>query len=256
MSCASLNFRRRDGSRLFRRLLVRVGYWATVNAIISAWATAASLPFAVEQRRRVFEVYLQELLCLQPRPVELNAFMDINQHVWGHDGDGSVFGPAGTGTGGAAVSGAGGSSARASGGPRTSAAPFASGSPSATNTEALVRLREGNVGVDDFELLRVLGKGSFGKVFLVRLLATGQVYAMKVLKKSEVVRRRQVEHVCLTRCRGGWRGKHVACSCPTIPVQTKAERRIMGGIDHPFIVSLRFAFHTVDKLYMVTDYCK
>jgi serine/threonine protein kinase len=54
---------------------------------------------------------------------------------------------------------------------------------------------------------------------------------MKVLKKSEVVRRRQVEH-------------------------TKTERRIMGGIDHPFVVALRFAFQTADKLYMVTDYCR
>jgi serine/threonine protein kinase len=85
--------------------------------------------------------------------------------------------------------------------------------------------------VEDFELLRVLGKGSFGKVFLVRLGVTGAVYAMKVLKKSEVVRRRQVEH-------------------------TKAERRIMGGIEFPFIVSLRFAFQSADKLYMVTDYCR
>ena len=84
------------------------------------------------------------------------------------------------------------------------------------------------IGLDDFVLLKVIGKGSFGKVFLVRLLLTRQVYAMKVLKKSEVVRRRQVEH-------------------------TKAERRIMGAIDHPFIVSLRFAFASADKLYMVTD---
>ena len=37
----------------------------------------------VEQRRRVFEVYLQELLCLQPRPVELNNFLDINAHLYG-----------------------------------------------------------------------------------------------------------------------------------------------------------------------------
>ncbi len=35
-----------------------------------------------------------------------------------------------------------------------------------------------------------------------------------------------------------------------------AERRIMGGIDHPFVVALRFAFQTADKLYMVTDYCR
>ena len=86
-------------------------------------------------------------------------------------------------------------------------------------------------GIEDFELLRVLGKGSFGKVFLVRLLATKQVYAMKVLKKSEVTRRKQVVH-------------------------TKTERRIMGATDHPFIVTLRYAFQSDEKLYMVTDYCR
>ncbi len=86
-------------------------------------------------------------------------------------------------------------------------------------------------GIEDFELMRVLGKGSFGKVFLVRLLETKQVYAMKVLKKSEVTRRKQVVH-------------------------TKTERRIMGATDHPFIVTLRFAFQSDEKLYMVTDYCR
>ena len=85
--------------------------------------------------------------------------------------------------------------------------------------------------MNDFELMRVLGKGSFGKVFLVRLLATKQVYAMKVLKKSEVIRRKQIEH-------------------------TKTERRIMGTTDHPFIVTLRYAFQSEDKLYFVTDYCR
>jgi hypothetical protein len=82
----------------------------------------------------------------------------------------------GTGTG----AGGGSSAAGATGGAAGRAGGSASGVSAATNTEALARLREGNVGVDDFELLRVLGKGSFGKVFLVRLLATGQVYAMKV----------------------------------------------------------------------------
>jgi serine/threonine protein kinase len=89
------------------------------------------------------------------------------------------------------------------------------------------------VTVDDFELLRVLGKGSFGKVYLVRLLSDGEIYAMKVLKKQDVKKRKQVEH-------------------------TNTERRIMGGLgmDHPFIVTLRYAFQTDDKLYMVTDYCR
>jgi hypothetical protein len=86
-------------------------------------------------------------------------------------------------------------------------------------------------GINDFELMRVLGKGSFGKVFLVQLKSSKQIYAMKVLKKSEVIRRKQVEH-------------------------TKTERRIMGATDHPFIVTLRYAFQTEDKLYFVTDYCR
>ena len=116
---------------------------------------------------------------LQPRPLELNQFLEINEHVWGTGltGDGNM--------------------------------PF-------HRRDSFTRLRNGQVTVDDFELLKVLGKGSFGKVFLVRLIPTGGIYAMKVLKKSEVVRRRQVEH-------------------------TKAERRIMEGVDHPFIVQLRYA---------------
>jgi serine/threonine protein kinase len=194
----------------------------------------------VEQRRRVFEVYLQELLCLQPRPVELNNFLDINAHIWGKvlgqagvDGSGLLLNESGVPIDAAGLAamgvGSGGSILTSGSGGVT-----ASGALISSNTAALEfigRLKQGNVGLDDFELLRVLGKGSFGKVFLVRLIATGGVYALKVLKKSEVVRRRQVEH-------------------------TKAERRIMGGIDHPFVVALRFAFQTEDKLYMVTDYCK
>lgn len=58
---------------------------------------------------------------------------------------------------------------------------------------------------------------------------TGVVYAMKVLKKQHLVQRKQVQH-------------------------TQTERRVLETIDHPFIVSLRFAFQTDDKLYMVCDY--
>ena len=73
----------------------------------------------------------------------------------------------------------------------------------------------------------IAGKGSFGKVFLVRVVGReDEVYAMKVLLKSEVVRRKQIEH-------------------------TKTERRVMGSLAHPFIVALRFAFQTKDKLFMV-----
>ena len=83
--------------------------------------------------------------------------------------------------------------------------------------------------MEEYKVLRAIGKGSFGKVFLVRLLATGGVYAMKVLKKSVIVAKGQVEH-------------------------TKSERAILCEITHPFIVHLRFAFQNPDKLYLVTDY--
>ena len=83
--------------------------------------------------------------------------------------------------------------------------------------------------VDDFELLSVVGKGSFGKVMCVRKKDTGKIYAMKVLKKAQLVARKQIAH-------------------------TYTERRVLEEIEHPFIVSLRFAFQTEDKLYMVLDF--
>lgn len=82
---------------------------------------------------------------------------------------------------------------------------------------------------DDFELLNVIGKGSFGKVMQVRKKDTGKIYAMKVLRKEAIVQRKQVVH-------------------------TKAEKSILQKIQHPFIVTLNYAFQTEDKLYMVLDY--
>lgn len=85
------------------------------------------------------------------------------------------------------------------------------------------------IGIDDFILVKVIGKGSFGKVTLVRKRTGNKLYAMKVLKKSNIVKRKQVEH-------------------------TKTERRVLGSINHPFIVRLYYAFQTDDKLYFVLDY--
>jgi len=86
--------------------------------------------------------------------------------------------------------------------------------------------------IHDFKLIRVIGQGSFGKVYLVRpsVAPLSEVYAMKVLRKHEVIKRHQVEH-------------------------TKTERKILAEVSHPFILSLRFAFQTTEKLYLVTDYC-
>ncbi|GMI39313.1 hypothetical protein TeGR_g14259, partial [Tetraparma gracilis] len=86
------------------------------------------------------------------------------------------------------------------------------------------------VNIDDFKLIKVIGKGSFGKVTLVEHKESGNLFAMKVLKKANVVKRKQVEH-------------------------TRTERRVLGGVNHPFIVRLHFAFQTDSKLYFVLDYC-
>jgi serine/threonine protein kinase len=92
-----------------------------------------------------------------------------------------------------------------------------------------IRAMTPKVGLTDFELIRVIGKGSFGKVTLVRKKSNDKLYAMKVLSKPNIVRRKQVEH-------------------------TRTERRILGKITHPFIVKLHYAFQTDLKLYFVLDY--
>jgi serine/threonine protein kinase len=85
------------------------------------------------------------------------------------------------------------------------------------------------VGLIDFEVLSVLGKGNFGKVMLVRHKQTSNMFAMKVIRKDAVQKKTDIEH-------------------------TKTERRLLQKIKHPYIVALHFAFQTDDKLYMVMDY--
>ncbi|KAM9477506.1 LOW QUALITY PROTEIN: ribosomal protein S6 kinase alpha-2 [Clarias gariepinus] len=84
-----------------------------------------------------------------------------------------------------------------------------------------------------FELLKVLGQGSYGKVFLVRKIKgsdTGQLYAMKVLKKATLKVRDRV--------------------------RSKMERDILAEVNHPFIVKLHYAFQTEGKLYLILDFLR
>lgn len=53
--------------------------------------------------------------------------------------------------------------------------------------------------LDDFMLLQTVGKGSFGKVVQVRKKDSGKIYAMKILKKDMVIRRKQYEHTLSER---------------------------------------------------------
>ncbi|KAF3851945.1 hypothetical protein F7725_005300, partial [Dissostichus mawsoni] len=88
------------------------------------------------------------------------------------------------------------------------------------------------VGPDCFELLTVLGKGAYGKVFQVRKVQgaqTGNIFAMKVLKKAKIV-----------------------CNAKDT-AHTRAEREILETVRHPFIVDLLYAFQTGGKLYLILE---
>uniref|UniRef100_A0A673CI77 non-specific serine/threonine protein kinase n=1 Tax=Sphaeramia orbicularis TaxID=375764 RepID=A0A673CI77_9TELE len=96
-------------------------------------------------------------------------------------------------------------------------------------------VKEGSEKADprQFELRKVLGQGSFGKVFLVRKITgpdAGQLYAMKVLKKATLKVRDRV--------------------------RTKMERDILVEVNHPFIVKLHYAFQTEGKLYLILDFLR
>jgi serine/threonine protein kinase len=86
------------------------------------------------------------------------------------------------------------------------------------------------VSLSDFSLVKVIGKGSFGKVMLASKRDSRRVYAIKVLSKHVVAARNQVDH-------------------------TVTERAVLGRIAHPFIVGLKYAFQTEEKLYFVLDFC-
>ncbi|KAL0994001.1 hypothetical protein UPYG_G00116590 [Umbra pygmaea] len=96
-------------------------------------------------------------------------------------------------------------------------------------------VKEGSDRADprQFELRKVLGQGSFGKVFLVKKITgpdSGQLYAMKVLKKATLKVRDRV--------------------------RTKMERDILVEVNHPFIVRLHYAFQTEGKLYLILDFLR
>ncbi|XP_037081808.1 ribosomal protein S6 kinase 2 beta-like [Pollicipes pollicipes] len=109
------------------------------------------------------------------------------------------------------------------------------GGGATTEIELMEVTREGLEKADPshFELLKVLGQGSFGKVFLVRKITgsdVGTLYAMKVLKKATLKVRDRL--------------------------RTKKERDILADVQHPFVVKLHYAFQTEGKLYLILDFLR
>ncbi|KAG8496745.1 hypothetical protein CXB51_007776 [Gossypium anomalum] len=90
------------------------------------------------------------------------------------------------------------------------------------------------IGPEDFEILRVVGQGAFGKVFQVRKKGRNDedgdgLFAMKVMKKVTIIKKNHVDYM-------------------------RAERDILTKVVHPFIVQLRYSFQTKSKLYLILDF--
>jgi len=92
-----------------------------------------------------------------------------------------------------------------------------------------LRLKRAKLGVEDFDPLKVIGKGAFGEVRLVQKIDNGHVYAMKVLRKSEMVEKEQVAHV-------------------------RAERDVLVEVDHTWVVKMFYSFQDTENLYLVMEF--
>ena len=87
------------------------------------------------------------------------------------------------------------------------------------------------VSLEDFQILKVLGRGSFGKVCLVEYKATKEHYAMKSLKKDVLLDQDQVESTIL-------------------------EKKILQSLEHPFLVGMVFCFQTEERIYFIMPFIR
>uniref|UniRef100_A0A8C0WFW7 non-specific serine/threonine protein kinase n=1 Tax=Castor canadensis TaxID=51338 RepID=A0A8C0WFW7_CASCN len=118
-------------------------------------------------------------------------------------------------------------------GPGEDPMDYKCGSPSDSSTseemEVAVSKARAKVTMNDFDYLKLLGKGTFGKVILVREKATGRYYAMKILRKEVIIAKDEVAH-------------------------TVTESRVLQNTRHPFLTALKYAFQTHDRLCFVMEY--
>eukprot|EP01137_Pigoraptor_chileana_P013124 Opistho-2@66285 len=92
-----------------------------------------------------------------------------------------------------------------------------------------LRLKRCRLSKDDFETLKIIGRGAFGEVRLVQKSDTGHIYAMKMLRKADMLERDQVAHV-------------------------RAERDILAEANNPWVVQLYFSFQDATSLYLVMEF--
>lgn len=97
------------------------------------------------------------------------------------------------------------------------------------NNANKVEEKQSKPTLDDFEIITVIGRGTYGKVQLVKHIKTNQYYAMKSLSKQRITEYDLID-------------------------QTIIEKKVLFEVNHPFIASARYSFQTDTKLFLVLDY--
>ena len=88
-----------------------------------------------------------------------------------------------------------------------------------------------SVELNDFQIIKVLGRGTFGKVCLVQYKPTKEYFAMKSLKKDVLLDMDQVQSTIL-------------------------EKKILQSLDHPFLVGMIFCFQTEERIYFIMPFIR
>jgi protein kinase A len=120
-------------------------------------------------------------------------------------------------------------STESNGGVNMNSAPVASTAGGVVDSKPVQRQTKGKYTLTDFKIERTLGTGSFGRVHLVQSKHNQRFYAVKVLKKAQVVKMKQIEH-------------------------TNDERKMLQRVKHPFLITLWGTFQDSKNLYMVMDF--
>ena len=91
--------------------------------------------------------------------------------------------------------------------------------------------KEAPATLDQFEILRLIGRGAFGKVFLTEFLKNGKLYAMKCIRKELIVEHDQMQNLTM-------------------------ERDILKAADHPFLINLDYIFQDEQRIYFIMPFIK